>query len=48
MFWRRKTKEEKLKKKIRDITKETKEAAELAGQIILEKITEFQKKIIPK
>lgn len=48
MFWRRKTKEEKLKEKIRNISKESKEAAELAGQIILERITEFQKKILPK
>jgi len=48
MFWRRKTKEEKLKQKIKNISKESKEAAELAGQIILEKITKIQKKIFPK
>jgi len=47
-FWRRKTKEEKLKQKIKNISKESKEAAELAGQIILEKITKIQKKIFPK
>jgi len=47
-FWKRKTKEEKLKQKIKNISKESKEAAELAGQIILEKITKIQKKIFPK
>ena len=46
-FWKRKTKEEKLKQKIKNISKESKEAAELAGQIILEKIQKIQKKIFP-
>jgi len=48
MFWKRKTKEEKLKQKIKNITKESKEAAELAGQIILEKVTKLQKRMFPK
>jgi len=48
VFWKRKTKEEKLKQKIKKISKESKEAAELAGQIILEKWQKFAKKIFPK
>jgi len=47
MFWRRKTKEEKLKEKIKKISKESREAMELAGQIILERVSKFQKRIFP-